>query len=201
MKRKVLIGLSVILIAIIFIGFGFTKNVEVQKEYQRAMDRGIHETKKFNYQAARIDFQNAAKRKQDDPQAERNIKQLDIYLQAKKQLDKENYSQARDLFNQAADFDDGISVLVRRASAYATEIEEAQDQRASFEKIYDEAVECNEDGNYAKSNTLLGSILKNHEIKDRYYDSVRTKAKKLKRQNDKALGIPPRRQLKSEQAQ
>ena len=185
MKRKVLIGLSVILIAIVFIGFGFTKNVEVQKEYERAMDRGIHETKKYNYQAARINFQNAAKRKQDDPQAERNLKQLDIYIQAKKQLDKRNYSQARDLFDQVADCDNGISVLVRRASAYSTEIKEAQIQKSSFEKIYDEAVECSNDGNYVKSNTLLGSILKDHEISDHYYDSIRSKAKKLKYQNDK----------------
>ena len=82
------------------------------------------------------------------------------------------------------------------SSAYATEIEEAQSQLASFEKIYDEAVECNEEGNYAKSNTLLTSILKYHGIKEQYYDSIYAKTKHLKHENDQFL--MPAYPLKSE---
>ena len=196
MRRKVLIGLGVILLAVVFIGFGFTKNVEVQKEYEQAMERGMTQTKKCEYQAAKISFQNAAKRKQDDPQAERNIKQLDLYMKAKTALNQQNYDQAKKFFDQAADAGHGLNVLVRRSSAYATEIEEAQSQLASFEKIYDEAVECNEEGNYAKSNTLLTSILKYHGIKEQYYDSIYAKAKHLKHENDRFLA--PAYPVKSE---
>ena len=196
MRKKVLIGLGVILLAIVFIGFWFKKNVEVQKEYEQAIERGMTQTKKCEYQAAKISFQNAAKRKQDDPQAERNIKQLDLYMKAKTALNQQNYDQAKKFFGQAADADHGLNVLVRRSSAYATEIEEAQSQLASFEKIYDEAVECNEEGNYAKSNTLLTSILKYHGIKEQYYDSIYAKAKHLKHENDQFL--MPAYPLKSE---
>lgn len=188
--------MGVILLAVVFIGFGFTKNVEVQKEYEQAMERGMTQTKKCEYQAAKISFQNAAKRKQDDPQAERNIKQLDLYMKAKTALNQQNYDQAKKFFDQAADADHGLNVLVRRSSAYATEIEEAQSQLASFEKIYDEAVECNEEGNYAKSNTLLTSILKYHGIKEQYYDSIYAKAKHLKHENDRFLA--PAYPVKSE---
>lgn len=196
MQRKVLIGLGVILLAVVFIGFGFTKNVEVQKEYEQAMERGMIQTKKCEYQAAKISFQNAAKRKQDDPQAERNIKQLDLYMKAKTALNQRNYDRAKKIFDQAADANHGLNVLVRRSSAYATEIEEAQNQLASFERLYDEAIECNEEGNYAKSNTLLTSILKYRGIKERYYDSIYAKAKHLKHENDQFLA--PAYPLKSE---
>lgn len=189
MRRKVLIGLGVILLAVVFIGFGFTKNIEVQKEYEQAMERGMTQTKKCEYQAAKISFQNAAKRKQDDPQAERDIKQLDLYMKAKTALDQRNYDQAQKLFDQVANADYGLNVLVCRSSTYATEIEEAQNQLASFEKLYDEAVECNEEGNYAKSNTLLISILKYRGIKERYYDSIHAKAKHLKHENDQFLAL------------
>lgn len=196
MRKKVLIGLGVIFLAVVFIGFGFTKNIEVQKEYEQAMERGVTQTKKCEYQAAKISFQNAAKRKQDDPQAEQNIKQLDMYMKAKADLNQQNYGQAKKLFNQIADADHGLNVLVRRSSAYATEIEEAQNQLVSFEKLYNEAVECNEEGNYAKSNTLLTSILKYREIKEQYYDSIYAKTKHLKHENDRFLA--PVYPLKSE---
>lgn len=187
MRKKVLIGLGVIFLAVVFIGFGFTKNIEVQKEYEQAMERGETQTKKCEYQTAKISFQNAAKRKQDDPQAEQNIKQLDMYMKAKADLNQRNYDQAKKLFNQIADADHGLNVLVRRSSAYATEIEEAQNQLVSFEKLYNEAVECNEEGNYAKSNTLLTSILKYQGIKEQYYDSIYAKTKHLKHENDRFL--------------
>lgn len=196
MRKKVLIGLGVIFLAVVFIGFGFTKNIEVQKEYEQAMERGVTQTKKCEYQAAKISFQNAAKRKQDDPQAEQNIKQLDMYMKAKADLNQQNYGQAKKLFNQIADADHGLNVLVRRSSAYATEIEEAQNQLVSFEKLYNEAVECNEEGNYAKSNTLLTSILKYRGIKEQYYDSIYAKTKHLKHENDRFLA--PVYPLKSE---
>lgn len=196
MRKKVLIGLGVIFLAVVFIGFGFTKNIEVQKEYEQAMERGVTQTKKCEYQAAKISFQNAAKRKQDDPQAEQNIKQLDMYMKAKADLNQQNYGQAKKLFNQIADADHGLNVLVRRSSAYATEIEEAQNQLVSFEKLYNEAVECNEEGNYAKSNTLLTSILKYRGIKEQYYDSIYAKTKHLKHENDCFLA--PVYPLKSE---
>lgn len=196
MRKKVLIGLGVIFLAVVFIGFGFTKNIEVQKEYEQAMERGETQTKKCEYQTAKISFQNAAKRKQDDPQAEQNIKQLDMYMKAKADLNQRNYDQAKKLFNQIADADHGLNVLVRRSSAYATEIEEAQNQLVSFEKLYNEAVECNEEGNYAKSNTLLTSILKYQGIKEQYYDSIYAKTKHLKHENDRFLA--PVYPLKSE---
>lgn len=196
MRKKVLIGLGVIFLAVVFIGFGFTKNIEVQKEYEQAMERGETQTKKCEYQTAKISFQNAAKRKQDDPQAEQNIKQLDMYMKAKADLNQQNYGQAKKLFNQIADADHGLNVLVRRSSAYATEIEEAQNQLVSFEKLYNEAVECNEEGNYAKSNTLLTSILKYQGIKEQYYDSIYAKTKHLKHENDRFLA--PVYPLKSE---
>lgn len=196
MRKKVLIGLGVIFLAVVFIGFGFTKNIEVQKEYEQAMERGVTQTKKCEYQAAKISFQNAAKRKQDDPQAEQNIKQLDMYMKAKADLNQRNYGQAKKIFNQIADADHGLNVLVRRSSAYATEIEEAQNQLVSFEKLYNEAVECNEEGNYAKSNTILTSILKYRGIKEQYYDSIYAKTKHLKHENDRFLA--PVYPLKSE---
>lgn len=184
MRKKVLTGIGVILLAVVFIGFGFTKNIEVQKEYDQAMEQGVTQTKKGNYQAAKTSFQNAAKRKQDDPQAERNIKQLNLYMQAKHSLNQQNYSQAKQLFNQTANFDHGQKVLVHRSNKYITKVKRIQKRLGLFGKLYNEAVDYNEEGNYAQSNALLVSILKYRKINEQYYDSIYTKAKHLKYEND-----------------
>lgn len=181
-----LFGLGIAL-AFIFIGFGFTKNIEVHKEYQRAMDRGEQAVKKMNYQAAQIDFQDALKRKRNDAQATRDLKQLNTYLKAKKQLDQKKYEDASDTFKEVATENRGLNILVRRATAYQTEIENSLDELQSFNKLYQKAVELNNKGDFIGSNQKLAPILEYHHIDQEYYDNIRQKAKSLKEVNDDYL--------------
>lgn len=187
MKKKILTGLSIIVIAIIFVGFGFTKNVEIEKEYQRAMDRGIEAVKKMHYQAAKIDFQDALKRKPNDRTAKQNLNQLNFYINAKKELKNKNYQQASAIFKQVATQEHGINVLVRRATAYYTELDEAEEELAVFKKHYQKAVDLSDEGNYSASNHKLSLILEYRNIDQSYYDQIRTKAKQLKESNDKNI--------------
>lgn len=187
MKKKVLIGLGIISLAILFIGFGFTKNMELHKEYQRAMDSGITAIKKGEYDKAKIAFQNALKKKQQDATAQRDLNQLNQYLQAKSQFENNEYEKAAITFAQVSHVDDGSTILVRRATAYYMEIEEILKEKNSFNKLYDKALKLSDEGHYSDSNEKLNVILEYHDIDEYYYDAIRQKAKALKKSNDHQL--------------
>lgn len=189
MKRKILAVLSIAVLAVIFIGFGFTKNIEMEKEYQRAMDRGIEAVKETDYRAAKIDFQDALKRKQNDQRAKQALKQVNTYMDAKKQLSQKHYQEASALFKQVAVQDDGINVLIRRASSYHTELEDVVQEQEAFNKLYKQAADLSDAGNYFASNQKLSAILEYQQIDRSYYDTIRTKAEHLKESNDEYLRI------------
>lgn len=188
MRKKVLVAFGVIILAVIFIGYGFTKKVEVQKEYEAAMNEGITAVQAGQYQKAKLDFRNAAQRKQEDPQAMRDLHQLNSYLQAQQTLNQQNFNQAQQQFIQITHVKHGLPVLAQRSRAYLKEIQEAPQRNKDFEAIYEQAIVANEDGEYWVSNHLLAKIFDDHRIHECYYRSVYQKALTLKNANDR--GIP-----------
>lgn len=191
MKKNILTGLVICIIAIIFIGFGFTKNLEVNKDYQRAMNRGIKAVEQCKYAKAEIDFQDALKKKQEDSQASCDLKQVKKYQEAKKQLKNGNYAEAKKKFAEVANVDNGLSTLVRRASSYQTKLEEATSQLDSFNQLYQQAVKLNEKEQYVESNDKLLPILEYSKINETYYNSIRQKVQDLKKANDQYMASHP----------
>lgn len=189
MRKKVLIAFGVVLLAVIFIGYGFTKKVEVQKEYATAMDEGITAVRARHYQRAQLDFRNAAQRQQEDPQAMRDLHQLRLYLRAQQTLNDQNYKQVQQQFIQVTQIRHGLPVLERRAQAYVKEIQEVPQNNKRFELIYEQAVTANEEGEYWMSNHLLTRFFDDQRAHQCYYRDLYQKALTLKNANDRGISL------------
>lgn len=189
MRKKVLIAFGMVLLSVIFIGYGFTKKVEVQREYKAAMSEGITAVQAKHYQKAKLDFRNAAQHKQEDPQAMRNLHQLKLYLHAQQTVQQQDYGQAQQQFVQVVQIKHGLPILVRRSQAYIKEIQAVPQNNKDFESIYEQAVAANEDGQYWLSNHLLVRVLNDHLIYKCYYRDAYQKILTLKDANDRGLPL------------
>ena len=59
MKRWVWWSLVAVITAVIFIGFGYTKKVATQKDYEQLVARGQANIDRADYKQAKINFQDA----------------------------------------------------------------------------------------------------------------------------------------------
>ena len=187
MKRWLWWTIVGITVAIVFIGFGYTKGIETQKNYNMMMQRGQKDIEKGQYDAAMLNFRDALKKKQSDEKAKIYLRQTRIYKESLEQLKKKDYAKSRLNFQVVASIDGGSSVLVRRASEKQTELKEVIKELKLFNKTYTKAKKLSQKYQYTASNTKLAVILGYGNIKQSYYTEIRKKAKKLQTYNNRIL--------------
>ena len=187
MKRWVWWTVVAVAIAVIFIGFGYTKKIETQKNYERLIARGQANIRKENYRQAKINFQDALKKKQSDKQAKVYLKQIDNYQVGLDLLAKREYSRARLNFQVVAATDGGSSTLVMRAANKQTELKEVIKELKIFKEAYAKAYKLSSRYQYSASNTKLAVILGYGSIEKSYYQEIYKKAKKLQAYNNYVL--------------
>ena len=80
-----------VITAVIFIGFGYTKKVATQKDYEQLVARGQANIDRADYKQAKINFQDALKKKQNDKPAQIYLKQIATYQAGLKLLKQKQY--------------------------------------------------------------------------------------------------------------
>ena len=174
-------------LAFLFVGYGYTRKVEAQKYYNQAVEAGKQSIRDGNYEAARLSYRDALKKKPSDDLAETVVDQITDYQKGWKDMNEGRYSEACRKFERVSNVDSGSALLVQRSSSLATELKEVIKERKIFQKVYRKAKVLSENYEYTASNTKLAVILGYGSIKEGYYRDVYHDARKLKEYNDRIL--------------
>lgn len=94
-----------LIIAVIFIGYGYTKHVENNQYYQELLSQAESAINDQAYQTAQVDLENALKKKKDGETAQIYLKQVKFYRQGLHAIQKKNYQRAQVKFQKAAQQD------------------------------------------------------------------------------------------------
>jgi hypothetical protein len=176
-----------LIIAVIFIGYGYTKHVENNQYYQELLSQAESAINDQAYQTAQIDLENALKKKKNGETAQVYLKQVKFYRHGMKAIEKKQYQIAKKNFQQAAQQDNGMQILVSRATAKQTELQEVLRELPIFERAYRRAKILSTNYEYTASNTKLAVILGYGNIKQAYYSEIYQKAQKLQTYNNRIL--------------
>ncbi|MFT8837645.1 hypothetical protein [Liquorilactobacillus satsumensis] len=186
MGRKAWLIVTLI-IAVIFIGYGYTKHVETAQYYRGAFNAGEKAIESSKYMQAENHFRDALKKKPNDKAANAHLTQVVKYRAGLKWVKKGSYTRARQLFHEVTQVENGSQTLVRRAASNETELKEVLHELDIFEKNYQRAKILATNYEYTASNTKLAVILGYGNIDQHYYDEIRKNAKKLQSSNDRVL--------------
>lgn len=174
-------------IAVIFIGYGYTKHIETTQYYNNAMDAGEQAITTANYSRAENHFRNALKKRANDGSANAHIQQLENYKKGLADIKKQNYSTAITNFKKVTKITNGSQTLLLRAVSKEVELKEVVHELTIFNKVYKRAKVLATNYEYTASNTKLAVILGYGNITQPYYQDIRKKAKNLEHTNNQVL--------------
>lgn len=176
-----------LVIAVIFIGYGYTKHVETTQYYNNAMTAGRQTISDANYHQAENHFRNALKKRPNDSVANANLQQLEEYQKGLSAIKSQNYSEAIANFKKVTKVDNGSQMLLLRAVSKEIELKEVVHELKIFNKTYKRAKVLATNYEYTASNTKLAVILGYGNITQSYYQDIRKKAQNLEHSNNQVL--------------
>ncbi|WP_281165825.1 hypothetical protein [Liquorilactobacillus sicerae] len=176
-----------LIVAVIFIGYGFTKHIENQKYYDDSLKQAVVAINYGHYHTAQIDLENALKKKKSGTRAKNYLNQLKLYRKGLAAINQQNYQPARTYFQKTAAQQNGLQVLVSRASSKQAELKEVLRELPLFQRAYKKAKILSTNYEYTASNTKLAVILGYGNIQQVYYQNIYQQAKQLKSYNDRML--------------
>lgn len=176
-----------LVIAVIFIGYGYTKHVETTQYYNNAMNAGEQTISDVSYHRAENQFRNALKKKPNDSSASAHLEQLEEYQKGLAAIKKQKYSKAINNFKKVTKIDNGSQTLLLRAVSKEIELKEVVHELKIFNKTYKRAKVLATNYEYTASNTKLAVILGYGNITQSYYQDIRKKARSLEHNNNQVL--------------
>ncbi|MDN7146218.1 hypothetical protein QS460_09795 [Liquorilactobacillus mali] len=174
-------------IAVIFIGYGYTKHIETTQYYNNAMDAGEKTISDASYHRAENHFRNALKKKPNDSSANAHLEQLEEYQKGLAAIKSQDYSKAIANFKKVTTISNGSQTLLLRAVSKKVELKEVVHELKIFNKTYKRAKVLATNYEYTASNTKLAVILGYGNITQSYYQDIRKKARNLERSNNQVL--------------
>lgn len=179
MKRWLWRIITFMVLGGVFIGFGITKNVQNDQQYNHYMSRGIAKIKAKKYSLAKTEFSNALTKKPNAIPPRRYLTQLDAYQAGISNFKSGNYSVAKQKFQAALRVENGSGVINERASQYVLQMTQIITLQKRFNQAYNQAKKLANQYQYTASNEKLATILDNSAAKQSYYKSIYQKAKQL----------------------
>ena len=187
MKRWMFWLITAIVVALVFIGFGYTKKRETQKQFDNLMSQAITNAQAAEYKKAELNLQDALRKKPDDVVAKQRLEQVKLYQEGLAELKQDDYEQAQLTFRSTAKVSPSLSILTQRAKKKDKFLESVLKQREKYDDLYNEAVRLTEMGAYSQSNENLVQILDGKNIDEKYYSQVRKDARELQERNNSIL--------------
>ena len=187
MKRWMFWLITAIVVALVFIGFGYTKKRETQKQFDNLMSQAITNAQAAEYKKAELNLQDALRKKPDDIVAKQRLEQVKLYQEGLAELKQDDYEQAQLTFRSTAKVSPSLSILTQRAKKKDKFLESVLKQREKYDDLYNEAVRLTEMGAYSQSNENLVQILDGKNIDEKYYSQVRKDARELQERNNSIL--------------
>ncbi|NME24261.1 hypothetical protein HF867_05070 [Lactobacillus salivarius] len=187
MKRWMFWLMTAIVVALVFIGFGYTKKRETQKQFDNLMSQAITNVQAAEYKKAELNLQDALRKKPDDVVAKQRLEQVKLYQEGLAELKQDDYEQAQLTFRSTAKISPSLSILTQRAKKKDKLLESVLKQREKYDDLYNKAVRLTEIGAYSQSNENLFQILDGKNIDEKYYSQVRKDARELQERNNSIL--------------
>lgn len=187
MKRWMFWLITAIVVALVFVGFGYTKKRETQKQFDNLMSQAITNAQAAEYKKAELNLQDALRKKPDDVVAKQRLEQVKLYQEGLAELKQDNYEQAQLTFRSTAKISPSLSILTQRAKKKDKLLESVLKQREKYDDLYNEAIRLTEIGAYSQSNENLVQILDGKNIDEKYYSQVRKDARELQERNNSIL--------------
>ena len=187
MKRWMFWLITAIVVALVFVGFGYTKKRETQKQFDNLMSQAITNAQAAEYKKAELNLQDALRKKPDDVVAKQRLEQVKLYQEGLAELKQDDYEQAQLTFRSTAKVSPSLSILTQRAKKKDKFLESVLKQREKYDDLYNEAVRLTEMGAYSQSNENLVQILDGKNIDEKYYSQVRKDARELQERNNSIL--------------
>lgn len=197
MKRWMFWLITAIVVALVFVGFGYTKKRETQKQFDNLMSQAITNAQAAEYKKAELNLQDALRKKPDDVVAKQRLEQVKLYQEGLAELKQDDYEQAQLTFRSTAKVSPSLSILTQRAKKKDKFLESVLKQREKYDDLYNEAVRLTEMGAYSQSNENLVQILDGKNIDEKYYSQVRKDARELQERNN---GILEQIRIQNQQA-
>ena len=95
MKRWMFWLITAIVVALVFVGFGYTKKRETQKQFDNLMSQAITNAQATEYKKAELNLQDALRKKPDDVVAKQRLEQVKLYQEGLAELKQDDYEQAQ----------------------------------------------------------------------------------------------------------
>ena len=179
--------MTAIVVALVFVGFGYTKKRETQKQFDNLMSQAITNAQAAEYKKVELNLQDALRKKPDDVIAKQRLEQVKLYQEGLAELKQDDYEQAQLTFRSTAKISPSLSILTQRAKKKDKLLESVLKQREKYDDLYNEAIRLTEIGAYSQSNENLVQILDGKNIDEKYYSQVRKDARELQERNNSIL--------------
>ncbi|WP_304056941.1 hypothetical protein [Levilactobacillus namurensis] len=175
---------ATIVVALLIGGYAYSNHHATAKEYDAAMTNGRTALQAKNYTQAETYFQNALKRKLNDPKAQTYLLQTQRFVAGENALTARKFANAQNRYQKVQDTKDGSSVLRQRAKKRLTQVKGIRANVAQFKAILKQAQAQNQALDYGKSNSTLDQLFTNKQFQESYYKNLYTQALALRKANN-----------------
>ncbi|HIW71185.1 MAG TPA: hypothetical protein H9875_01030 [Candidatus Levilactobacillus faecigallinarum] len=183
MKKWVWV-VATIVVALLIGGYAYSNHHATAKEYAAAMDNGRTALKAKNYTQAESYFQNALKRKLNDPTAQTYLTQTQRFVSGENALTARKFRNAQGRYQKVSDTKNGSDVLTKRAKQRLKQVKGIRANVTQFKELLTKAQEQNQALNYGVSNNTLDELFNNKKFQQSYYKNLYNQALALRKANN-----------------
>ena len=183
MKKWVWV-VATIVVAFFIGGYAYSNHHATAKEYDAAMTNGRTALQAKNYTQAESYFQNALKRKLNDPTAQTYLTQTQRFVSGENALTARKFANAQGRYQKVQDTKKGSAVLTSRAKKRLKQVKGIRGNVTQFKQTLAKAQEQNQALNYGASNNTLDELFNNKQFQQSYYKNLYNQALALRKANN-----------------
>jgi len=175
---------ATIVVAFFIGGYAYSNHHATAKEYDAAMTNGRTALQAKNYTQAESYFQNALKRKLNDPTAQTYLTQTQRFVSGENALTARKFANAQGRYQKVQDTKKGSAVLTSRAKKRLKQVKGIRGNVTQFKQTLAKAQEQNQALNYGASNNTLDELFNNKQFQQSYYKNLYNQALALRKANN-----------------
>lgn len=178
--------LMVLIVAIIFGGYGYAKWKDTQDQYQHFMHQAKVALKNEDYNNAEYYLKNAMQKTNQDAEVKLDLQQVQQYQKAEFKQSKLDYHGALQEYKKVK-ASNAYASLTKRARKKIKFINQSLKKEQTFQTSYDQAVYLTGLGHYNESNQALATIIFDPDANTAYLKKFLNNAYELQFTNNEAL--------------
>lgn len=148
--------------------------------YNSAIQKGLDTLSLENYEKAQVYFELALEEKPNDTSAKSYLEQTQLYNEAIKAFDTNNFETAKLKAEGVTNITEGSESLVTKASDILDRIKKNGIFTVDFQKKYDEVINLIDAGRLDEAQEKTNSLLSDNEINEAYLSDIKINAEQAR---------------------